>query len=150
MPNPKLRLREQVGEVMRFKHYSYRTEVPYWQWVRRFILFHGKRHPREMGAPEVRSYLSHLAAPEKVEAAMQIELTGVGTARPHRFWKLGTSRPLPCMQAPSIQLSACPRRLPDWAPNFLDGRKERASVWTVVAWLETGRVLVVGRWRGWL
>ena len=52
VPNPKLRLREQVGEVMRFKHYSWRTEESYWQWIRRYILFHGKRHPREMGAGE--------------------------------------------------------------------------------------------------
>ncbi|HEU5069725.1 MAG TPA: phage integrase N-terminal SAM-like domain-containing protein [Verrucomicrobiae bacterium] len=38
VPNPKLRLREQVREVMRFKHYAWRTEEAYWQWIRRFIL----------------------------------------------------------------------------------------------------------------
>ena len=61
VPNPKARLREQVHEVMRFKHYARRTEETYWQWMRRYILFHGKRHPREMGAEEVRVFLSHLA-----------------------------------------------------------------------------------------
>jgi integron integrase len=71
MPNPKLRLREQVGEVMRFKHYSHRTEESYWQWIRRFILFHGKRHPREMGGAEVRVFLSHLATAEGLAGATQ-------------------------------------------------------------------------------
>ena len=65
VPNPKLRLREQVGEVMRYKHYSGRTEEAYWQWIKRFIFFHGKRHPREMGAAEVRGFLSHLASAEE-------------------------------------------------------------------------------------
>jgi integron integrase len=71
VPNPKLRLREQVGEVMRFKHYSWRTEQAYWLWIRRFILFHGKRHPKEMGAAEVRVFLSHLATAERVAGATQ-------------------------------------------------------------------------------
>ena len=71
IPNPKLRLREQVGEVMRFKHYSFRTEEAYWQWIRRYIFFHSKRHPREMGAAEVRMFLSHLASAEGVAGATQ-------------------------------------------------------------------------------
>jgi len=71
VPNPKLRLREQVREIMRYRHYSIRTEEAYWQWIRRFILFHGKRHPREMGAGEVRVFLSHLASSEKLAAATQ-------------------------------------------------------------------------------
>ena len=48
-PNPKLKLREQLGEVMRFKHFSHRTESAYWHWMRGFILFHQTRHPQEMG-----------------------------------------------------------------------------------------------------
>jgi integron integrase len=71
VPNPKARLREQVHEVMRFKHYARRTEETYWQWMRRYILFHGKRHPREMGAEEVRVFLSHLATADGVSAATQ-------------------------------------------------------------------------------
>ncbi len=43
------RLMDQVRDVLRVHHYSLRTEQSYLQWVRRFILFHGKRHPREMG-----------------------------------------------------------------------------------------------------
>ena len=50
IPNPKLKLLDQVSEVMRFKHYSLRTEATYREWIKRFIFFHGKRHPREMGA----------------------------------------------------------------------------------------------------
>ena len=47
-------LLEQMRAVLRFKHYSIRTEQSYLDWVKRFILFHGKRHPRDMGADEVR------------------------------------------------------------------------------------------------
>ncbi len=70
-PNPSLKLREQVGEVMRFKHYSLRTEEMYWSWIRRFILFHNKTHPKNLGAPEVQAFLTHLAADRDVAAATQ-------------------------------------------------------------------------------
>ncbi|PKO83880.1 MAG: hypothetical protein CVU17_04560 [Betaproteobacteria bacterium HGW-Betaproteobacteria-11] len=52
---------ESVRNKIRLKHYSIRTEESYAQWVRRFILFHEKRHPRGMGAPEVEAFLAHLA-----------------------------------------------------------------------------------------
>jgi hypothetical protein len=55
------RLLDQVRDKLRTLHCSYRTEQQYLQWVRRYILFHQKRHPREMGAPEVEAFLSHLA-----------------------------------------------------------------------------------------
>ena len=71
VPNPKLKLREQVREVLRFRHASLRTEEAYWHWIKGFILFHGKRHPREMHAAEVRAYLSHLAVAKDVAAATQ-------------------------------------------------------------------------------
>jgi integrase len=71
IPNPKLKLREQLREVIPFKHYSIRTEAMYWHWIRRFILFHGKKHPREMAATEVQSFLTHLATHENVAAATQ-------------------------------------------------------------------------------
>ena len=69
IPNPKLRLRDQLREVMRFGHYAIRTEETYWQWIRRFILFHGKRHPREMGTTEVHAFLTHLAVEGQVAVA---------------------------------------------------------------------------------
>jgi len=71
IPNPKARLREQVREVTRFHHYSLRTETAYWQWIKRFIFFHAKRHPREMGALEVSAFLSHLTADNDAARATQ-------------------------------------------------------------------------------
>jgi len=60
-PRPK-KLLDQVSEAIRRKHYSPRTEETYLHWIRRFILFHGKRHPKDMGAAEVEAFLTHLAA----------------------------------------------------------------------------------------
>jgi integron integrase len=60
-----------VREHLRALHYSLRTEQTYLHWIRRFVLFHGKRHPREMGAPEVEAFLSHLAVDGKVAANTQ-------------------------------------------------------------------------------
>ena len=71
LPNPKLKLREQLREVMRFKHFSIRTEETYWMWIRDFILFHGKRHPRELSAPDVQAYLNYLATDRNVAIATQ-------------------------------------------------------------------------------
>ena len=51
------RLLEQLRQRIRFRHYSRRTEVAYSQWVRRFIHFHGMRHPRELGAEHVAAFL---------------------------------------------------------------------------------------------
>ena len=71
IPNPKLKLLDQVSEVMRFKHHSLRTEQAYRQWIKRFIFFHGKRHPREMGAAEIRAFLNDLAARQNVAVSTQ-------------------------------------------------------------------------------
>jgi site-specific recombinase XerD len=71
IPNPKARLREQVREVMRFQHYSQRTEEAYWQWIKRFIFFHGTRHPRELGPAEVSAFLSHLTTANDAAKATQ-------------------------------------------------------------------------------
>ena len=51
-PPPK-RLLDQVRDAIRLKHYSYRTEQTYVQWIRRYILFHNKCHPNQMGVPEI-------------------------------------------------------------------------------------------------
>jgi len=55
------RLLDQVREAIRVRHYSIRTEDSYVNWVRQFILFHGKKHPLEMAEPEVNAFLTHLA-----------------------------------------------------------------------------------------
>jgi integron integrase len=65
------RLLDQVREEIRKRHYSRRTEKSYIGWIRRFILFHGKRHPAEMGEAEVSRFLSHLAVIGKVSASTQ-------------------------------------------------------------------------------
>lgn len=65
------KLLDQLRDRLRLKHYSLRTEVQYVQWVRRFILFHDKRHPREMGVKELEAFLTHLAVKGKVAAATQ-------------------------------------------------------------------------------
>jgi integron integrase len=91
--NPKLKFMEQCREVMRFKQLARRSEETYLQWIKRFILFHRKkiaphpgplpiaarrgggewiwRHPKDMGALEVRGFLTHLAAERKVSASTQ-------------------------------------------------------------------------------
>ena len=65
------RLLEQVCEAIRVRHYSLRTEETYRRWIKRFILFHDKRHPREMGVQEVQQFLSHLAVEGRVAASTQ-------------------------------------------------------------------------------
>ena len=67
----KPRLLDRVREVLRRRHYSIRTEQAYVAWIRRFILYHGKRHPQTMGAREVEAFLSHLAVARKVAASTQ-------------------------------------------------------------------------------
>ena len=64
-------LLQQVRERLRARHYSYRTEQPYVDWIRRYILFHGKKHPRDMGKREVEQFLTHLAVQRKVAASTQ-------------------------------------------------------------------------------
>jgi integron integrase len=71
IPNPKLRFLDQCREVLRFKQLAHRTEESYMDWIRRFIVWSGKRHPREMGTDEVRGFLTHLAVERKVAAATQ-------------------------------------------------------------------------------
>jgi len=70
-PGARPRLLDQVREALRVRHYSLRTEQAYVGWIRRFILFHGKRHPRELGGAEVAAFLSHLAVEGEVAAATQ-------------------------------------------------------------------------------
>ena len=67
--NPKLL--DQVRDVLRRKHFSLRTEQAYVGWIRRFILFHAKRHPREMAEQEVTEFLTHLAREGQVAASTQ-------------------------------------------------------------------------------
>ena len=67
-PHP--RLLDLVRETIQRRRYSYRTEEAYVQWVRRFILFSGKRHPAGLGAAEVTDFLNHLTRDRKVAASI--------------------------------------------------------------------------------
>ena len=63
-----MKLLEQLRREIRVRHYSIRTEHSYVDWVKRFILFHNKKHPKDMGAAEINRFLSHLASDRNVAA----------------------------------------------------------------------------------
>lgn len=65
------KLLDRMRAEIRLRHYSIRTEEAYVDWARRFILYHNKRHPKDMGAVEVRDFLSHLATERNVSASTQ-------------------------------------------------------------------------------
>jgi integron integrase len=69
-PKPR-KLLDRVRDMLRVKHYSIRTEKTYVRWIRRYILFHDKRHPEEMGAREIEAFLTHLAVEKNVAASTQ-------------------------------------------------------------------------------
>lgn len=65
------RLMDEARDAFRIHHYSHRTEEQYLKWMRRYILFHGERHPQEMGADEIQAFLNDLANVGKVSASTQ-------------------------------------------------------------------------------
>ncbi len=67
----KPRLLDHVRQAIRTRHYSYRTEKAYIHWIKRFIFFHNKRHPAEMGEAEIAAFLSSLASESHVSASTQ-------------------------------------------------------------------------------
>lgn len=71
MENPPVKLLDRVRQKIRVKGYSIRTEKAYIDWIKRFIIFHGKRHPKEMGKGEIEDFLSHLAIQHKVASSTQ-------------------------------------------------------------------------------
>lgn len=60
-----------MRDALRVKHYSRRTEEAYVGWIRRYILFHQKRHPKDMGSPEIQAFLTHLAVEQNVASSTQ-------------------------------------------------------------------------------
>lgn len=71
MGQPPKKLLQQASDKLRIKHYSIRTEKSYVSWMRRYILFHDKRHPKEMGRNEIEAFLTHLAVNREVSASTQ-------------------------------------------------------------------------------
>src|SRR5262245_55468690 len=72
-PPGKPRLLDQIREAIRARHYSLRTEEAYVGWIRRYILFHRKRHPLEMAEPEINAFVTHLAVAGSVGASTQTQ-----------------------------------------------------------------------------
>jgi len=72
------KLLDQVRDVLRVKHYAYRTEKTYVFWIRRFILFHGKKHPVDMGTKQIQEFLTHLAVERNVAASTQNQARRLG------------------------------------------------------------------------
>jgi len=68
---PGMKLLDQVRDVIRKKHYSIRTEQSYVNWIKQFIIFHKKRHPKDMGESEISQYLSYLATDKNVASSTQ-------------------------------------------------------------------------------
>src|SRR3989454_5540284 len=74
VPSPASAPRTLLGRLraaLRARHYSPRTEQAYVAWVRRYVQFHGRRHPAELGATEVQAFLTHLAERRRVSASTQ-------------------------------------------------------------------------------
>jgi site-specific recombinase XerD len=69
-PRPKKRL-DRVRGASRLKHYSLHTEEAYVTWIKRYMFFHDKRHPKDMGSADIEAFLTHLAVQQKVAASTQ-------------------------------------------------------------------------------
>ncbi len=69
--NRNIRLFDRFRNVIMTRHYSFRTEQSYWHWTKRYILYHGKRHPAEMGTDEISAFLTYLAVERNVASATQ-------------------------------------------------------------------------------
>jgi integron integrase len=65
------KLLDQMRDKLRLKHYAYKTEKSYLNWAKRYILFHNKRHPKDMGSAEIEAFLTHLAVDRQVAASTQ-------------------------------------------------------------------------------
>jgi integrase len=65
------KLLDQVSDALRLKHYSYRTEQSYLDWIRRYFIYHNKTHPKDMGEAEIQVFLTHLATERNVSASTQ-------------------------------------------------------------------------------
>lgn len=102
----KSRLLDQVRDRIRVKHYSIRTEQAYLGWVKRFILFHGRRDPLTLGAPDVERFLNHLAVEEKMAVSTQNQ----ALAAVLFLYKEVLERPLPWLD--DLARVKQPERLP--------------------------------------
>jgi integron integrase len=110
-PDPSLKLREQVREVMRYFHYARRTELAYWHWIERFLRFHKEREgrwrrPEELREPEVAAFLSHLATERGVASATQNQALNA------LVFLYGEVLDQPLEQLAGLEYASRPARLP--------------------------------------
>lgn len=116
------RLLDQVRERIRYCHYALRTEQAYVFWIRRFINFHGRRHPRELGGPHVEQFLTHLAttqgvAPSTHKRALAAILFLYREVLDEEFpWMQAIGRPRPRVYVPVVlsreEVASLPESLP--------------------------------------
>jgi integron integrase len=105
MPAPK-KLLDHVREVLRTKQYARRTEDTYIDWITRFIRFHQMRHPRDLGAPDIEAFLSHLAVVGQVAASTQNQARSALLFLYHEVLQITIDEPQTIVHAKT------PRRLP--------------------------------------
>lgn len=105
IPQPK-KLLDQVREALRTKHYSYRTEQTYVDWIKRYILFHKKQHPKELGVEEIREFIAHLAAERKVATSTQNQALSATLFLYRTVLQIEINLP------PELMRPSRPRRLP--------------------------------------
>jgi site-specific recombinase XerD len=100
------RLLDLVRDAIRRRHYSYRTEQAYVYWIKRFIYFSGKRHPKDLGAAEVTAFLNHLAGERDVAASTQNQALSALLF----LYKETLAQPLPWLDG--LERAKRPARLP--------------------------------------
>jgi len=105
-PTPAKKLLDQVSEALRLKHYSIHTEESYLAWIKRYILFHHKRHPQDMGGPEIQAFLSHLALHENIASSTQNQALSALLFLYRDVLRLQLDYPIDALRAKK------PRRLP--------------------------------------
>ena len=120
------KLLDQVRERLRTLHYSLRTEQSYVNWIKRFIVHHGKRHPREIGAGEVQAFLTHLAVVRHVSASTQNQALA---ALLRYFRDLDT--------AEDALQEACVRAIRAWSANGCR-RASGSRSWSITGPARTG------------
>lgn len=121
MENRPKKLLDQVRDAIRLKHYSRRTEESYVHWIKRFILFHNKRHPLEMSEPEIGAFLTHLATKENVAASTQNQAFSAILFLYRHVLQKELPTPIHSLRAqkPKRFAGDCCNTSPSWSPGWI-------------------------------